>query len=73
MRVLVTGAAGMIGRKLTVRLVDDGTIAGRRLPRSICTTSCRQTAEVNGIAVTTSASDLAARAKRKSLLPRDRM
>lgn len=29
MRVLVTGAAGMIGRKLVARLVGDGTVAGR--------------------------------------------
>ena len=31
MRVLVIGAAGMIGRKLTERLAKDGTIAGRRI------------------------------------------
>ena len=31
MRVLVTGAAGMIGRKLTARLAADGTLAGRRI------------------------------------------
>ena len=29
MRVLITGAAGMIGRKLTERLVKDGRLAGR--------------------------------------------
>jgi len=29
MRILVTGAAGMIGRKLCVRLAADGAIAGR--------------------------------------------
>jgi nucleoside-diphosphate-sugar epimerase len=29
MRVLVTGAAGMIGRKLVARLVGDGTVVGR--------------------------------------------
>lgn len=31
MRVLITGAAGMIGRKLTARLVADGTLAGQRI------------------------------------------
>lgn len=31
MRVLVTGAAGMIGRKLTARLLADGHLGGRRL------------------------------------------
>jgi nucleoside-diphosphate-sugar epimerase len=30
-RVLITGAAGMIGRKLASRLADDGTIAGRAI------------------------------------------
>ena len=33
MHVLITGAAGMIGRKLTARLVADGTLAGRDLDR----------------------------------------
>jgi nucleoside-diphosphate-sugar epimerase len=31
MRILMTGAAGMVGRKLTVRLVKDGTLAGRKI------------------------------------------
>jgi D-erythronate 2-dehydrogenase len=31
--VLITGAAGMIGRKLTARLIADGTLAGRDLDR----------------------------------------
>lgn len=31
MRVLITGAAGMIGRKLTQRLVQDGSLRGRRI------------------------------------------
>jgi nucleoside-diphosphate-sugar epimerase len=30
-RVLVTGAAGMLGRKLAARLADDGAIAGRSI------------------------------------------
>jgi nucleoside-diphosphate-sugar epimerase len=33
MHVLVTGAAGMIGRKLTARLVKDGGLAGRPIER----------------------------------------
>src|SRR4051812_35575086 len=32
-RVLILGAAGMIGRKLTARLVADGNIAGRPVER----------------------------------------
>jgi nucleoside-diphosphate-sugar epimerase len=31
MRILMTGAAGMIGRKLTARLTKDGELAGRRI------------------------------------------
>ncbi len=31
MRVLVTGAAGMVGRKLTKRLMEDGTVAGKTI------------------------------------------
>ncbi len=31
MRILITGAAGMIGRKLTARLVADGRLAGRAI------------------------------------------
>ena len=33
MRILVTGAAGMIGRKLTERLARDGTLHGRAIDR----------------------------------------
>jgi nucleoside-diphosphate-sugar epimerase len=33
MHVLVTGAAGMVGRKLTARLVADGSLAGKSLDR----------------------------------------
>lgn len=31
MRILVTGAAGMVGRKLTARLARDGTLAGKKI------------------------------------------
>ena len=33
MHVLILGAAGMIGRKLTARLVADGHVAGRAIDR----------------------------------------
>ncbi|MET0574763.1 MAG: D-erythronate dehydrogenase [Mesorhizobium sp.] len=31
MRILITGAAGMVGRKLTARLHKDGSLAGRKI------------------------------------------
>ena len=31
MRILMTGAAGMIGRKLTARLLKDGTLRGQKI------------------------------------------
>jgi len=33
MHILITGATGMIGRKLTARLVDDGALCGRSIDR----------------------------------------
>ncbi len=33
MHILITGAAGMIGRKLTARLIADGTLHGRAIER----------------------------------------
>ncbi len=33
MHILITGAAGMIGRKLTARLVSDGALNGRAIER----------------------------------------
>ena len=69
MRVLVTGAAGMIGRKLTARLVDDGTIAGSAITAlDLHDIVPPDPAEVDGIAVTTSASDLAAPGEAEKLV-----
>ena len=34
MHILITGAAGMIGRKLTARLVNDGALAGRPIEQA---------------------------------------
>ena len=31
MKILVIGAAGMIGRKLAARLASDGTLAGKKI------------------------------------------
>ena len=33
MHILITGAAGMIGRKLTARLVSDNALGGRPIDR----------------------------------------
>ena len=33
MHILITGAAGMIGRKLTARLVKDGSLNGQPIDR----------------------------------------
>jgi nucleoside-diphosphate-sugar epimerase len=33
MHILIIGAAGMIGRKLTARLVSDGALNGRRVDK----------------------------------------
>ena len=37
MYILITGAAGMIGRKLTARLVRDGVLNGRAIDRMTLT------------------------------------
>ncbi|TIV68112.1 MAG: NAD-dependent epimerase, partial [Mesorhizobium sp.] len=31
MRILITGAAGMVGRKLVARLAKDGALRGRKI------------------------------------------
>src|SRR5262245_39168599 len=33
MHILITGAAGMIGRKLTERLLNDGRVAGKEITK----------------------------------------
>ena len=69
MRVLVTGAAGMIGRKLTARLVDDGTIAGSAITAlDLHDIVPPDQGTLDRIAVTTSASDLAAPGEAEKLV-----
>ena len=41
MHILITGAAGMIGRKLTARLVADGGLDGKPIDGSRWSTSSR--------------------------------
>src|SRR5437899_4816655 len=60
MHILITGAAGMIGRKLTARLVRDGALNGRAIDR-MTLTDIVEPAQPAGatFVVATGASDLA--------------
>lgn len=60
MRVAITGAAGMIGRKLTARLAADGTLAGRRITAlDLHDIVPPQAPELAGVAVRSLTGDLA--------------
>jgi nucleoside-diphosphate-sugar epimerase len=60
MHILITGAAGMIGRKLTTRLVADGALAGRPIERlTLLDLSAPQRPESFAARVETIAADLA--------------
>jgi len=60
MRVLITGAAGMVGRKLTERLARDGTLRGQAIAALDLHDIVEPPApEIAGAAVTAHASDLA--------------
>jgi D-erythronate 2-dehydrogenase len=61
MHILVTGAAGMIGRKLTKRLVRDGALNGRAIDQMTLTDIVEPERPAGGaFAVATEVSDLAA-------------
>lgn len=60
MRVLVTGAAGMIGRKLVERLARDGELAGRRIEALDLHDIVPPAADCGGIAVSAHTGDLSA-------------
>src|SRR5215468_4936034 len=61
MHILITGAAGMIGRKLTARLVRDGVLNGRAIDRMTLTDIVAPELPAGAtFAVATAASDLAA-------------
>ena len=69
MRILITGAAGMVGRKLIARLAKDGTLAAARSPRSTCTTSCRRRRRrMDGVSVAIHTGDLADAGARRELV-----
>src|SRR5712675_1943166 len=60
MHILITGAAGMIGRKLTARLVRDGVLNGRAIDRMTLTDIVAPELPAGAtFAVATAASDLA--------------
>ena len=57
-RVLIIGAAGMIGRKLTARLLADGRLGGRDLAELVLADIVMPQKPASPIAITTIASDL---------------
>jgi nucleoside-diphosphate-sugar epimerase len=60
MRILIIGAAGMIGRKLTARLLADGRIEGRAITHlALHDTVLPETPDGAAIGIETMASDLA--------------
>jgi len=69
MRILVTGAAGMIGRKLVKRLLDDGRLAGQAISEIelFDVVPPTQGAE-NGIAVSHKVGNLAATGTAETLV-----
>ncbi len=61
MHILITGAAGMIGRKLTARLIADGGVSGRAIGRMTLTDIAAPEAPAGApFPVTTTANDLSA-------------
>src|SRR5450755_2191982 len=60
MHILMTGAAGMIGRKLTAHLMRDGGLNDRAITRMTLTDIVEPTKPAAAFAVATEARDLAA-------------
>jgi len=58
MHILITGAAGMIGRKLTARLVRDGALSGRAIERMTLNDIVAPNPPAAPFAIATAASDL---------------
>ena len=60
MHILITGAAGMVGRKLTARLVEDGALDGKRIEKlTLVDISAPDKPDRFGGAVETIAADMA--------------
>ncbi|BCH30907.1 NAD-dependent epimerase [Mesorhizobium sp. L-8-10] len=61
MRILITGAAGMVGRKLTQRLVREGTLAGRQIEAlDLHDIVAPERPQMDGVDIAIHAGDLAA-------------
>ncbi|TJW46534.1 MAG: SDR family oxidoreductase [Mesorhizobium sp.] len=61
MRILITGAAGMVGRKLIARLAMDGTLSGRKITAlDLHDIVPSQAPVMEGVSVTVHTGDLAA-------------
>ena len=61
MRILITGAAGMVGRKLIARLAKDGMLSGRKITALDLHDIVPPSAPtMDGVNVTTYTGDLAA-------------
>ncbi|MEO5323423.1 SDR family oxidoreductase [Mesorhizobium sp. CC13] len=68
MRVLITGAAGMVGRKLAARLAADGMLAGRRITMlDLHDIVPAPAPSIDGVAVRTLTGDLAAAGSAEAL------
>jgi len=69
MRILITGAAGMVGRKLTTRLAKDGTLNGRKITAlDLHDIVPPQAPAMDGVAVSIHTGDLAAPGATASLV-----
>lgn len=69
MRILITGAAGMVGRKLIARLASDGTLRGRKITAlDLHDIVPPQAPAMDGVTVTNHTGDLASVGASQSLV-----
>ncbi|WP_421916457.1 D-erythronate dehydrogenase [Mesorhizobium sp.] len=69
MRILITGAAGMVGRKLIARLAKDGTLRGRKITAlDLHDIVPPQAAAMEGVTITNHTGDLASAGASESLV-----
>src|SRR5262245_37259494 len=60
MKILITGAAGMIGRKLTARLIADGSLGGKPIEGVALADVVAPEVPAGRVAMTAYAADIAA-------------